>query len=67
MEMAREIEKFKQNLLLKHVLPVDCCLFSDVTKLKSDKERLCARHTNACVTLFVIGIDHGCKVLPVAF
>ncbi|CAK9032499.1 unnamed protein product [Durusdinium trenchii] len=43
LEMACEIEKFKQQLLINHVLPPDCCLFQDVTCLKT-KERTCVRH-----------------------
>ena len=41
--MLCEIEKFKQNLLTKFILPLEktCCLFDDVTTLSDDDVLLC--------------------------
>ncbi|CAK9058042.1 unnamed protein product [Durusdinium trenchii] len=64
-EIACEIEKYKQGLLL-NVLPGDCCLFSDVTQLKTDEERTCVRHRNKCELpkkLFGFTSGFSCKSL----
>lgn len=50
-EMACEIEKWKQALLMYHVLGPDTCVFADVTLLDNEKERHCVRHKEACVSL----------------
>ena len=49
-QFACEIEKSKQTLLRKYLLPdPHCCLFADVTKLSNDEERHCVVHNNSCV------------------
>ena len=53
-QMACENDKFKQKLLLKHVLPDDnICIFADVTCLTSD-DRHCIRHAKPCEPLLCL-------------
>ena len=49
--MGCEIEKYKQILLLKHVLTQpETCLYNDVLTLGDDTSRKCIKHDKACVS-----------------
>ncbi|CAK8999629.1 unnamed protein product [Durusdinium trenchii] len=63
---ACEIEKFKQRMLVDHVLDRDTCLFEDLTKMTSQTERKCVRHQRACdlpQDLFGFVSGFSCKSL----
>eukprot|EP00434_Breviolum_minutum_P030986 symbB.v1.2.027404.t1/scaffold2808.1/size69842/6 len=65
--MGCEIEKYKQILLLKHVLTQpETCLYNDVLTLGDDTLRKCIKHDKACVlrkNIFTMGSGFSCKSL----